>query len=394
MNGKLNILILNPLALENGRGGEISSIELASGLQNFFNITLMDSNIFIGKSLLSQKVIKKKLKEIKGDKRLLFATFKFFNKILTFPYPWEIIKLNREIGKTNIVYTSNYTIKINLLLIFLSLIHRKTKFIIGFRKPLFSEKIFSLYNLKYRFAILLFSLLKKRFYFHTISNHAKKFLENFYDPKRIYHIIHGIDLEAYLDDSRQMKQREILNFIYVGYLDDIHKGVNILLDGIEKVIRENQNLEFFFEFCGEGPLEFRLKKLEKKYPEFIRYNGYISNDKISEYYKRNDVFLFTSRREPFGRVLIEALASNLIIICTKTFGSIEILKNKKFAFFIQDLNSDLIRDKILFTFNLWRENNKQFRELQKSSKTHALENYSLNTELKMFKELIEKIIKE
>ena len=394
MNKKLNILILNPLALENGRGGEISSIELACGLQNFYNITLMDTNILTGKSLLSPKVIKKKLKEVKREKKLRFATFKFFNKILTFPYPWEFVKLNREIQNNNIVYTSTFTIKIDLLLIFLSLIHRKTKFIIGFRKPLFSEKFFSLYNLKYRFTILLFSLVKKRFYFHTISYHAKKFLENFYDQNRTFHIVHGIDLDDYIDDGMKVKQNETLNFIYVGYLDDIHKGVNILLEGIEKVIGETQNLEFFFEFCGEGPLESRLKKLQKKYPEFIRYNGYISHDKIAEYYKRNDIFLFTSRREPFGRVLIEAIASNLIIICTKTFGSIEILKNKKFAFFIQDLNSDLIRDKILFTFNLWRDKNKQFQELQKSSKTHALENYSLNTELKMFKELIKNISRE
>lgn len=394
MNKKLNIFIFSPLALENGRGGEISSIELASGLHNFFTITLMDTNIFIGKNLLSQKVIKKKLKEVKRDKRMRFATFKFFNRTLTFPYPWEILKLSREIKNNDIVYTSSSTIKIDLLIILFSFMHRKTKFIIGFRKPLFSKKIFSLYNLKYRCAILLFSLLKKRFYFHTISYHAKKFLENFYDQNRTFHIIHGVDLDDYIDDSMQKKQNNALNFIYVGYLDDIHKGVDVLLDGIEKVIEEYPNLDIFFEFCGEGPLESRLKLLQKKYPEFIRYNGYISNEKISEYYERNDVFLFTSRREPFGRVLIEALASNLVIICTKTFGSIEVLKNKKFAFFIQDLNSNLIKDKIFFIFNLWREKNKQFWELQKSTKKYALENFSFNIELKMFKELIKYIIKE
>ena len=34
----VNILIFAPFALENGRGGEISAMELAVGLQRFYNI--------------------------------------------------------------------------------------------------------------------------------------------------------------------------------------------------------------------------------------------------------------------------------------------------------------------------------------------------------------------
>ena len=190
------------------------------------------------------------------------------------------------------------------------------------------------------------------------------------------------------------KQDDKLKFIYVGYLDDIHKGVNVLLDGIEKFIEENPNLDIFFEFCGEGPLESRLKKLQIKYPNFIKYNGYISNEKIPEYYKRNDVFLFTSRREPFGRVLIEALASNLIIICSKTFGSIEVLKNKDFAFFLNKLDPEKIKEKIVNIYDLWLNNPKKFTKLQNSAKEYALQNYSFMIELNMFKQFINDIYKK
>jgi len=393
MEEKLNILIINPLALENGRGGEISSLELAFGLQDFFNITLMDTNILLGKRLLSQKIIKKKLIKINSYKRMRFAIFKFFSKVFTFPYPLEILKLNKEIKNNDIVYTSTSTIKIDLVFIFLSLINRNTKFIIGFRKPLYSEKLFSLYNFKYRCSLLFFSLLKKRFYFHTISFHAKKFLENFYNPDKTFHIIHGVDLDDFSIDTIKEKQDEVLNFIYVGYLDDIHKGVGILLNGIEKVIEEYPNFNIFFEFCGEGPLESKLVKLQKIYPSFIKYNGYISNEKISEYYKRNDVLLFTSRREPFGRVIIEALASNLVIICTKTIGTVEILKNKKFAFFLRKLNSDVIREKIYFIYKLWKEQKLEFRRLQAATKIYAFQNYSSTEEINIFRKLFNNIRK-
>lgn len=387
----INVFIFNPLGLENGRGGEISAIELASGLKKFYNITLMDTNILIGKRLLSQKVIQKKLKEVKRDKQMKFAIFKILNKTFTFPYPWEIPKLSREIKKSDIVYTSSFTIKFDLLLIFLSLIHRRTKFIIGFRKPLFSEKLFSFYNLKFRISILLFSLLKKRFYFHTISYHAKKFLETFFEKEKVIHIVHGVELERFLERGTENRREDVLSFIYVGYLDDTHKGVGVLLDGIEEFIGEHKDLSLFFEFCGAGPLEHRLTKLQEKFPNLVKYQGYINNDRISDYYKRNDVFLFTSRREPFGRVIVEALASNLLIICTKTFGSMEILKGKKFAFFLSELKSDIIKDKIFSLYKLWQEKNEYFKSLQESAKIYALDNYTYSKELEMFKELIHKL---
>jgi len=387
-------MILSPLSLENGRGGEISSMELAAGLNKYHKITLIDTNIIFNKNLLSKGSILKKLDGVERNDRIKFATLKIFNKHFTFPYFRDIFRLYKKIKNCNIIYTSNFTIKTNLLLVLFNLLHRNGRFLIGHRKPLYSEKLFSIYNLKNRASFLLFSIFKKRFYHHTISYHAKKFLENFISSNKITHIVHGIDLYDYADDSMVKKQDQKLNFIYVGYLDDIHKGVNVLLDGIEKIIEKDHKLDLFFEFCGEGPLENRLKKLQEKFPGYIRYNGYVNNEIISDYYKRNDVFLFTSRREPFGRVLIEALASNLLIICTKTFGSIEVLKNKKFAFFLNDLDADLIKDKIIGILELWKEKIKDLRELQKLAKIYAFQNFDFKIELEMFKELISKIMKD
>ena len=74
----IKILIFSPRALENGRGGEISSIELATGLKDFYNVKLIDTNILYGKPLLSKNTIFKKLKGIKTDK--IYFAFKCFTK--------------------------------------------------------------------------------------------------------------------------------------------------------------------------------------------------------------------------------------------------------------------------------------------------------------------------
>ncbi|MHA2123400.1 MAG: hypothetical protein ACW990_19550, partial [Promethearchaeota archaeon] len=102
MSNRLSILIFSPLALENGRGGEISAIELASGLQKYFNITLVDTNITLSKNFLTKESILKMLKGLKRNDRLYFAVFKVFNKTFTFPYPWEMIKLYKKIKNKDI----------------------------------------------------------------------------------------------------------------------------------------------------------------------------------------------------------------------------------------------------------------------------------------------------
>ncbi|MFX0071598.1 MAG: glycosyltransferase family 4 protein [Candidatus Hermodarchaeota archaeon] len=391
MSRKLNILILSPFALENGRGGEISSMELASGLNKFYNVTLMDTNIFTDKELLSPKIIKTKIKGLENKKRLKFATLTLFNRIFNCPYPLELIKYYRIVKNQDIIYSSFFDFKSCLLIIFFKLLHRKGKFIVGYRKPLYSQKLFSLYNLKYRMAILFFSKFKKSVYHHTMSYHARKFLKNFYDSNSIIHITHGIELEKFDRTKIEVKKDDILNFLYLGYLDDIHKGITVLVDAIDEFLKENQELKVFFEFCGMGPLDFKIIELEKKYPDHVKFSGYISNDLIPLFYKKSDVFLFSSRVEPFPRTIMEALASNLIIICTKTIGSVELLKGKKFAFFIPKLNTNEIKLKILEIYNLWIKNPIKFRELQNLAKEYVFKNYSLDKELEEFKIFIDKI---
>jgi len=385
----MKILIYSPLALENGRGGEISSIELAAGLNKYYHVSLIDSNRVIGEPLLSKKVIEKKLKGLEKANRINYLTLNVFNRNFSLPNPREILKLNKAVKENDIIYTTLFNTTNIFLFILFNIMHKKAKFIVGFRKPLTSDKFLSLYNIKYRFSILLLTVFKKRFHIHTISKHAKKFLENFLKPNRVNHIIHGVELEDYQQSETYEKSRDVLKFIYVGHLDDVHKGLGVLINAIRTILEEKSKLPIFFEFCGRGPLEKKIRELEADYPKYVKFHGYVNTDIVHEYYKKNDIFLFTSRREPFGRVLIEALAANLLIICTKTYGSIEVLRNKEFAFFLEDLNSENVRNKIDFLYHLWRENPNKIRQLQQLAKDYAFENYSFNIELEMFKNLIE-----
>ncbi|MFW9772543.1 MAG: glycosyltransferase family 4 protein [Candidatus Heimdallarchaeota archaeon] len=387
------IFILSPLALENGRGGEISSMELATGLSKYYNVIFSDTNRLSGNKLLSRKIIMKKLKDIKKIYRLNFATASIGNKYFDIIYPWEFIKLIRLTRDCDIIYTSVSNFKISSMFMILSIINRRAKFIIGYRRPLHSNKLFSIYNIRYRLTILLYSLFKKRIYHHALSDHGKMFLDKFYNPQKVFHITHGIELKDYSEIEFNKNPSELLKFVYIGYLDDIHKGIKVLLRGIEKFIQKNQPDDIIFEFCGMGPLDSEVKALETKYPQYVKFNGYINYDKIHYYYKKSDVFLFSSRREPFPRVLMEALAAKLVIICSKTIGSLELLKNKEFAFFINKLNSEEISGKILEVYKLWKSDNTKFKHLQNLAQKFIFNNYSTEIEINLFRDWIEKITK-
>jgi glycosyltransferase involved in cell wall biosynthesis len=77
-------------------------------------------------------------------------------------------------------------------------------------------------------------------------------------------------------------------------------------------VSKEKNLEDFFELdysgtkimVGDGPM---LETYKKKYPD-VHFVGYKTGTGLARYYANADVFVFPSRWETFGLVMIEAMA--------------------------------------------------------------------------------------
>jgi glycosyltransferase involved in cell wall biosynthesis len=102
--------------------------------------------------------------------------------------------------------------------------------------------------------------------------------------------------------------REIFNPSYRG---ETVAGKPILVC-VARVSKE-KNLEQFFEMeypgatkimVGDGPM---LETYKKQYPDVI-FTGFKTGAALAEYYANADVFVFPSRWETFGIVMIEAMA--------------------------------------------------------------------------------------
>ena len=72
---------------------------------------------------------------------------------------------------------------------------------------------------------------------------------------------------------------------------------------------------------GDGPA---LKALKSKYPDVI-FHGAHSMESLPAFYTRADVFVFPSRTDTFGLVLLEAMGCGLPVAAFQVTGPIDVV---------------------------------------------------------------------
>ena len=100
-------------------------------------------------------------------------------------------------------------------------------------------------------------------------------------------------------------------FIYVGRLaveKNIEAFLELDLPGVKWV-------------AGEGPLGDELRQ---RYPD-VRWTGVLSQPDLAELYSRADVFVFPSKTDTFGLVMVEAMACGLPVAAYPVVGPIDVV---------------------------------------------------------------------
>lgn len=73
--------------------------------------------------------------------------------------------------------------------------------------------------------------------------------------------------------------------------------------------------------CGVGPLEATLKE---RYPK-VRWLGLLARTELAQVYAASDVFVFPSKSETFGLVMLEAMSSGTPVAAYPVDGPLEVL---------------------------------------------------------------------
>lgn len=121
----------------------------------------------------------------------------------------------------------------------------------------------------------------------------------------------GVDLDIFkMQESKELNSAHPI-FLYVGRVaieKNIEAFLKLKLPGSKWVV-------------GDGPA---LNGLKEKYPE-VNYLGVLQQEKLAAVYAAADVFVFPSKTDTFGLVLLEAMACGLPVAAYPVTGPIDVL---------------------------------------------------------------------
>ncbi|HHQ68753.1 MAG TPA: glycosyltransferase, partial [Halothiobacillaceae bacterium] len=157
----------------------------------------------------------------------------------------------------------------------------------------------------------------------TTQSQRNYLLEHQIEPERIVVLPNFSPLPAVAEIGRTHSHTDgALVFVALGRLVE-KKGFDLLIDAFAQLVQVYPAVRL--KIAGRGP---QLAKLQAQaavlgVDEKIEFSGWVTD--IAGFLDQGDVFVLPSRDEPFGIVVLEAMARGLAIVSTKTQGPLEIL---------------------------------------------------------------------
>ena len=211
-------------------------------------------------------------------------------------------------------------------------------------------------NLKFAKDVLPSTLRSK-----TIMLHNAISFNNFYlKKKRKLNTIKLINVSSFLDKKNQVFALEI----------------------VKKLVM--MKYEVTIDFLGDGPYLKTCRELAKKLAITKNVNFLGNINDVKKYYEKANIYLHTAKYEPFGLVLLEAMAAGLPVISLDGRGNRDFINHNKNGFIFKTQNADVFTKQILKLVN----NKKLYDDITKNGQETArifdIKNYIKNL-LKIYK---------
>lgn len=169
----------------------------------------------------------------------------------------------------------------------------------------------------------------------AISTITRDQLANTYrfDADRLSLIPHGVNTDRFYprSESHPAVSTKKTSILFVGRLAS-RKGVSRAIESIATL--RDDAVELLI--AGTGRHEDRLKQLAQDcgVDENVKFLGFVPDDKLPVLYSAADVFVFPSRYEGFGLVVLEAMACGTPVVGTPVGGVPDIVEDGKTGFVV------------------------------------------------------------
>jgi glycosyltransferase involved in cell wall biosynthesis len=120
-----------------------------------------------------------------------------------------------------------------------------------------------------------------------------------------------------------------LRMVYVGRIDE-SKGVHVAIETVKELTLRNRKMDVCLDVVGVGPKDYmqRLRSLATSLTlgDKVRFLGFMEHEEVKARLPGYDVLLFPSLWvEPFGIVVVEAMAKGVVVVATNRGGPAEII---------------------------------------------------------------------
>lgn len=148
-------------------------------------------------------------------------------------------------------------------------------------------------------------------------------------PKNAQIVYGAIDTAPYLEYRDRTQPNDRTSLLYVGRLTR-EKGVHTGIEAAARLVHTYGLKKLNLTIIGDGDPDYatHLRQLVDRMnlASFVTFMPAQPKEALPSLYHQSDILLFTSIwAEPFGRVIVEAMASGLAVVGTKVGGASEIL---------------------------------------------------------------------
>lgn len=115
------------------------------------------------------------------------------------------------------------------------------------------------------------------------------------------------------------------------------KNIEFMIEALP-TLKEMLGDNFVLLLVGSGDLTEKLKQKAEELgvSNNVKFSGNISNDRLSDYYAACDLFLFASKSETQGIVLLEAMAQGVPVVAINSTGVRDFVENGKNGYLAND----------------------------------------------------------
>jgi glycosyltransferase involved in cell wall biosynthesis len=226
-------------------------------------------------------------------------------------------------------------------------------------------------------------ILKKTDKLALLSDKVKDIVKEFVPEKKLIVIRSSVDIKKFYESDVKMNfhSYQFTDFLFLGGADPKRKGIDVIINAIPFVLKDNPNIRFIFtgsEIINQSIT--KLIKTNKSYISNLIYLGWVNEEDKYSIYRSVDAFLLPSFNEGLPYTIIEAISAKLPVIATPVGGIPEVIHNKVNGLLIDFDDHEALSDKILEIYY----NKDLSKTIAQNNYQKAINEYSLET---VFKQL-------